>query len=203
MIIKTMLLWLYLALKDRDMSLNERIKALKKKFLYCAVIQRLNLMFSSSNSGLWTSTALVMKESRQQPGCLGIQYLHILEDSQHLKPDFYVGLIPVLTIAPSSEYFKEDETIALAWLRVNVVCYMREIDSSCIIHMLQLKVAQPTTYGMGKKKKSASKWVHRNCQMTSFKSSSILPPGERNFSLHCYWQGCALFTAVAFPDSWT
>ena len=30
--------------------------------------------------------------------------------------------------------------------------YMREIDSSCIIHMLQLKVAQPTTYGMGKKK---------------------------------------------------
>ena len=71
-------------------------------------------MCSSSDSGLRTSIALVMKYSRQQPGCLGILYLHLLEDSQHLKPDFYVGLILVLAIAPSSEYFKEDETIALA-----------------------------------------------------------------------------------------
>ena len=33
----------------------------------------------------------------------------------------------------------------------------------------------------------------------SFTSNSILPPGERNFNLCCYWQRCVVFIAIAFP----
>ena len=82
--------------------------------------------------------------------------------------------------------------------------YMHETDSSCIIRMPQLKVAQPTTYGMGKKK-SASKWVHRNCQMTSFLLN------QAQFYLRV--KGILVFIVTVrdvyylqqlhFPDSWS
>lgn len=79
---------------------------------------------------------------------------------QHLKPDFYVGLILLLAVVPSSEYFREDKA------EKGMLCgYMHETDSSCIIHVPQLKAAQSTAHGVGKK--SPPQCVHGNCQMTS------------------------------------
>lgn len=56
---------------------------------------------------------MAVRQSRQQPVSWNMIFTP-LEDSQLPEPDFYVGLILVLTVAPSSEYFKGDETIALA-----------------------------------------------------------------------------------------